>query len=189
MGESLSPDLIIHAEQRDPYNQRRGFGWLHLVEIKGKFWLRTVQRLRGCRLGMLLFAMAPLLAGCVPQTPAVKSPAKSPLATAPPLKPATPTVASSNAGAAPLPPPARPLVQALIDQVEAAYQSGVTQYHAGKLQTAKTDFDHAVDLMLSSNFDMRNEPQLRDEFDRILDAVNTLELEALKRGKRVCTQA
>jgi membrane-bound lytic murein transglycosylase D len=131
---------------------------------------------------MLLFAMAPLLAGCVPQTPAVKSPAKSPLATAPPLKPLTQTVASSNAGAAPLPPPARPQVQALIDQVEAAYQSGVTQYHAGKLQTAKTDFDHAVDLMLSSTFDMRNEPQLRDEFDRILDAVNTLELEALKRG-------
>jgi membrane-bound lytic murein transglycosylase D len=36
--------------------------------------------------------------------------------------------------------------------------------------------------MLTSNFDLRNEPQLRDEFDRILDAVNTLETEALKQG-------
>jgi membrane-bound lytic murein transglycosylase D len=63
-----------------------------------------------------------------------------------------------------------------------AYQSGVANYHAGKLQTAKADFDHAVDLMLTSNYDLRNEPQLRDEFDRVIDAVNTLEMEALKQG-------
>ena len=81
-----------------------------------------------------------------------------------------------------LTPPARPEVQALIDAVEVAYQSGVTNYHAGKLQPAKADFDRAVDLMLTSNFDLRNEPQLRDEFDRVLDAVNTLETEALKQG-------
>jgi membrane-bound lytic murein transglycosylase D len=37
-------------------------------------------------------------------------------------------------------------------------------------------------MMLTSNFDLRSEPQLRDEFDRILDAVNTLETEALKQG-------
>jgi hypothetical protein len=44
-------------------------------------------------------------------------------------------------------------------------RSGVSercrQYHAGKLQTAKADFDRAVDLMLTSNFDLRTEPQLR----------------------------
>jgi membrane-bound lytic murein transglycosylase D len=70
----------------------------------------------------------------------------------------------------------------VIDAVEAAYQSGVANYHAGKLQTAKADFDRAVDLMLSSNFDLRTEAQLRDEFDRVIDAVNTLEMEALKQG-------
>ena len=58
----------------------------------------------------------------------------------------------------------------------------MADYHAGKLQTAKADFDRAVDLMLTSNLDLRNEPQLHDEFDRILDAVNTLEMEALKQG-------
>ena len=78
--------------------------------------------------------------------------------------------------------PATPQIQALIDAVEVAYQSGVANYHAGKLQTAKADFDRAVDLMLTSNFDLRNEPQLRDEFDRVIDAVNTLEMEALKQG-------
>jgi membrane-bound lytic murein transglycosylase D len=70
----------------------------------------------------------------------------------------------------------------VIDAVEVAYQSGVANYHAGKLQAAKTDFDRSVDLMLSSDFDLRNEAQLRDEFDRVIDAVNTLEMEALKQG-------
>src|ERR1700677_2878324 len=136
---------------------------------------------------VLLVATAALLplAGCVPQAGPASSPAKSPQATAPALKPAPPPTASANSTAtpaAPSAPSARPQVQALISAVEVAYQSGVTHYHAGKLQAAKDDFDHAVDLMLTSNFDLRNEPQLRDEFDRIIDAVNTLELEALKQG-------
>jgi membrane-bound lytic murein transglycosylase D len=136
---------------------------------------------------VLLVATAALLplAGCVPQAGPALSPAKSPQATAPALKPAPTATTSANSTATPAgpsAPAARPQVQALIDAVEVAYQSGVTHYHAGKLQDAKSDFDHAVDLMLTSNFDLRNEPQLRDEFDHIIDAVNTLELEALKQG-------
>jgi membrane-bound lytic murein transglycosylase D len=129
---------------------------------------------------MLVLAAAPmLLTGCVPQNPVTPDPAKAPQATAPALKPTTTSEASTSG---PSGPPATPQVQALIDAVEAAYQSGVTHYHEGKLQTAKADFDRAVDLMLTSNFDLRNETQLHDEFDRILDAVNTLETEALKQG-------
>jgi membrane-bound lytic murein transglycosylase D len=136
---------------------------------------------------VLLVATAALLplTGCVPQAGPASSPAKSPQATAPALKPAPPSTTSANTTATPAgpsAPSARPQVQALISAVEVAYQSGVTHYHAGKLQAAKDDFDHAVDLMLTSNFDLRNEPQLRDEFDHIIDAVNTLELEALKQG-------
>jgi membrane-bound lytic murein transglycosylase D len=124
-----------------------------------------------------------MLTGCVPENPLNAGPGKSPQATAPALKPAEPAAASAKALSPPsAPPTARPEVQAVIDAAEVAYRSGVTDYHAGKLQTAKADFDRAVDLMLTSNFDLRNEPQLRDEFERILDAVNTLEMEALKQG-------
>jgi membrane-bound lytic murein transglycosylase D len=131
---------------------------------------------------MLALAAAPLLlTGCVPENPA-PSPAKSPQATAPVLKPAESPTGSAKAVPTATSPPARPEVQGLIDAVEVAYQSGVTNYHAGKLQPAKADFDRAVDMMLTSNFDLHNEPQLRDEFDRVLDAVNTLETEALKQG-------
>jgi membrane-bound lytic murein transglycosylase D len=132
----------------------------------------------------LLVGAAPLLlTGCVPQGGVASGPAKSPQATAPALKPTQPTAAPAKSTAsAATPTPATPQVQALIDAVEVAYQSGVTHYRADKLQAAKSDFDHAVDLMLTSSFDLRNEPQLRDEFDRVIDAVNTLELEALKQG-------
>jgi membrane-bound lytic murein transglycosylase D len=133
---------------------------------------------------VLLVGAAPLLlTGCVPQAGVTSAPAKPPQATAPALKPAQPSAAAVKpAATAAAPTPAPPQVQALIDAVEVAYQSGVTHYHAGKLQAAKSDFDHAVDLMLTSSFDLRNEAPLRDEFDRVIDAVNTLELEALKQG-------
>jgi membrane-bound lytic murein transglycosylase D len=132
---------------------------------------------------LLVLAAAPLvLTGCVPQAGVTSSPAKPPQATAPALKSVQPAPPSAKSAATPATPAARPQVQALIDAVEVSYQSGVTHYHAGKLQAAKSDFDHAVDLMLTSTFDLRNEPQLRDEFDHVIDAVNTLELEALKQG-------
>ena len=152
--------------------------------FEGKFWLRLLYRLSDCRFVMVMLAAAPLLVtGCVPQAPLTKSPGKSPQATAPALKPAVPaTTAAAHSAATPAVAPASAKVQALIDSAEAAYESGVTNYHAGRLQVAKSDFDRAVDLMLNSSFDMRSEPQLRDEFDRVLDAVNTLELEALKQG-------
>ena len=130
---------------------------------------------------MLVLTAALLLTGCVPQGGPTPGAAKSPQATAPALKPSVPA-APANAPPAPAAAAARPQVQALIDAVEVAYQSGVANYQAGKLQTAKDDFDRAVDLMLNSSFDLRNEPQLHDEFDRVVDAVNTLEMEALKQG-------
>jgi membrane-bound lytic murein transglycosylase D len=130
---------------------------------------------------VVLAAVTLVITGCVPENS--PSPGKPQQATAPALKPTEPSAASAKPLSSPLAAqPARPQVQAVIDAAEAAYQSGVADYHAGKLQTAKADFDRAVDLMLTSNLDLRNEPQLRDEFDRILDAVNTLEMEALKQG-------
>ncbi len=134
------------------------------------------------RVFLLVLAAAPLLlTGCVPEDAVTKGSAKSPQATAPALKPSEPA-GGAHPLATPAATPARPEVQALIDAVEVAYQSGVANYHAGKLQAAKTDFDHAVDLMLTSNSDLRTEAQLRAEFDRVIDAVNTLEMEALKQG-------
>src|ERR1700735_2604264 len=73
-------------------------------------------------------------------------------------------------------------VQQLINKAEAAYRSGVDNYRAGHLDAARLDFDSAVDLMLTSGMDLKSDPQLADEFDHLLDAVNSLEMTALKQG-------
>jgi membrane-bound lytic murein transglycosylase D len=73
-------------------------------------------------------------------------------------------------------------VQQLINKAEAAYRSGVDNYRAGHLDAARLNFDSAVDLMLTSGMDLKTDPQLADEFDHLLNAVNSLEMTALKQG-------
>jgi membrane-bound lytic murein transglycosylase D len=72
--------------------------------------------------------------------------------------------------------------QQLINQVESTYRSGVNNYRANRLEAARSDFDFAVDLMLTSGMDLKTDPQLSDEFDHLLNAINTLEMAALKQG-------
>jgi membrane-bound lytic murein transglycosylase D len=116
-----------------------------------------------------------LLTGC-PSQPAAQPPAK---AQAPALTtPATPQSAIAfNAQAV-----TAQRDQRLIDQVERSYRSGVENYRAGRLDAARQDFDYAVDQMLSSGYDLKGDPQLSDEFEHIVDAVNSLEMDALKQG-------
>ena len=73
-------------------------------------------------------------------------------------------------------------VQQLIQQAEGDYRSGVANYRGGRLEAARADFDMAVDLMLTSGMDVKNDPQLSDEFEHLLDAINSLEMSALKEG-------
>jgi membrane-bound lytic murein transglycosylase D len=73
-------------------------------------------------------------------------------------------------------------VQQVINRAEQAYRSGVDNYRAGHLDAARLDFDSAVDLMLTSGMDLKGDPQLADEFDHLLSAVNSLEMAALKQG-------
>jgi membrane-bound lytic murein transglycosylase D len=72
--------------------------------------------------------------------------------------------------------------QQLIAQAEAAYRSGEENYRAGRLEAARSDFDMAVDTMLRSGMDLKNDPQLSDEFDHLLNSINSLEMSALKEG-------
>ena len=75
-------------------------------------------------------------------------------------------------------------VQQTIARAEQAYASGVTNYRAEHFEAARNDFDSAIDLMLSSGMDLKSDPQLSDEFDHLLNAINSLEMTALKQGTR-----
>ena len=101
------------------------------------------------------------------------------------LAPALPPTAQPQASA-PAPPPQssaqQQRVKDLIQQVEGAYTDGQADYKKGDLLAARRDFDHAVDLMLTSGIDIKSTPELQDEFDRIVDQINGLEMEALRQG-------
>ena len=70
----------------------------------------------------------------------------------------------------------------LIAKVEKEYQAGQDNYKAGHLEAAKQNFDRAFDLLLGSSLNVRSDERLQEEFDRILDGVNGLELQALQEG-------
>jgi membrane-bound lytic murein transglycosylase D len=137
-------------------------------------------------LGGIVLALS--LAGCVPPTTTANSDGKQPQATAPALAPAAaPAQATqSSAPAAPAPTPVTTMeqrrVRLLIQQVEEAYARGEADYHKGRLLEAKQEFDRSVDLMLLSGIDIKNDAELQEEFDRIIDAVNALEMQALQEG-------
>jgi membrane-bound lytic murein transglycosylase D len=123
--------------------------------------------------------LAVWLAGCAPTSPVAAPADGNPQATAPTLPAPAPKAPPSNAQAVTR---EQQHVRILIQQVEQAYARGESDYRKGRLAEARAEFDLAVDLMLQSGLDIKNTPQLQDEFDRTLDQVNGLEMEALKRG-------
>jgi membrane-bound lytic murein transglycosylase D len=135
--------------------------------------------------GGILLALLPC--GCGPSQSKSASAGVAPQATAPALPaPAAPGPATP---ATPRPSAAEQhRVKQLIQQVEAAYARGDADYRRGELPEAKAEFDRAVDLMLTSGIDIRGDQQLSDEFDRIVDQVNGLEMEALKQGNGFAPQ-
>jgi membrane-bound lytic murein transglycosylase D len=148
-----------------------------------------VHRLSALRRGAVALLCTPLilLTGCPQQqkTGANSVPAN---ATAPSVQPAAapaPAGPVSVAAAVPQTPQDAAhdqAVQQLIGRAEAAYNSGVQNYRGNRLESARADFDRAVDMMLTSGMDLKADPQLSDEFDRLLNSINSLEMSALKQG-------
>jgi membrane-bound lytic murein transglycosylase D len=100
-----------------------------------------------------------------------------------------PPVAQAKAETKPTAPiaPAPPEVKTdpaadLIVQVEKEYQAGQANYQAGHLDAAKENFDRAFNLLLESPLDVGADERLQNEFDRLLDGVNGLEMQALQQG-------
>ena len=138
-------------------------------------------RLFGCAV------LALSLTGCDPSAPTGASQGARPQATAPALTLGANSAAPAQALQAPAPAPHKPVreqqqVHQLIQQVEDAYARGEAEYRKGRLREAKQEFDRAVDLMLASNIDIKSNAELQEEFDRIVDGVHALEMEALKQG-------
>jgi membrane-bound lytic murein transglycosylase D len=156
-------------------------GFAAYRETAGTTW----RVLRDCFMPAICFLPVLVLAGCAPSEKKPAPAPVSPQATAPP-------VAAQPVEQAP-PAPVKLTVDQqrvalLIQQVEAAYSSGEAAYRKGRLPEAKSEFDRAVDLMLASGIDIKSTPQLQDELDHVVDRVNALETEALKKGNGFVAQ-
>ncbi len=71
----------------------------------------------------------------------------------------------------------RPEIDILLSQVQDAYQAGQTQYQAGNADAAKAEFEHGINLILASGFQVDFDPQLSELFDQIGEAMHEYELD------------
>ena len=156
------------------------------------------------RITKLSFLIAPLTAGLLASIACqtAKRPATflPPAQTqAPALKPAAavpkPTPANVQQ---PAPPPAPVTAQKpqpkpdpvadIVAQVEKEYQAGRDNYKAGHLDAAKQNFDRAFNLLLGSTLDVYSDERVQQELDRILEGVNSEDMQALQEGDGVTEQ-
>jgi membrane-bound lytic murein transglycosylase D len=156
--------------------------------IRSRRWLTPAASFLTATIGLIGLTGLLSLTACDDKPPTVAPSIAQGKTTAPPLAAASPQQ-PAKATPAPQTPQQRQQqrqVQQLITQVDKTFQSGQMHYRKGQLVEAKADFDYAVDLMLaggpSHDLDIKADPQLEDEFERILDAINGLEMQALKQG-------
>jgi membrane-bound lytic murein transglycosylase D len=142
----------------------------------GKRYLQTAGGI-ACILGSLACQTGPRSVALLPAKQA-----SAPAMSAPPgaqaraeTKPTAPIVP-------PLPEVKTDPAAGLIAQVEKEYQAGQANYQAGHLDAAKANFDRAFNLLLESPLDVGADERLQNEFDRLLDGVNGLEMQALQQG-------
>ncbi|MGB8128981.1 MAG: transglycosylase SLT domain-containing protein [Candidatus Angelobacter sp.] len=93
--------------------------------------------------------------------------------------------ATQEQAAAPTPTPQQEKsdpVPDIIAEAEKAYATGQEDYNAGHLDAAKQDFNHAVDILMQGPVDIKSDDRLQQEFDKITEEINKLEMVAFKEG-------
>lgn len=75
------------------------------------------------------------------------------------------------------------LAAELIAQVEKEYDAGQNNCDAAKFNEAKANFDRALNLLSSASVDIQADARLQQEFNRIQDAINNLNVQASKEAE------
>jgi len=77
--------------------------------------------------------------------------------------------------------PADPVVD-LISESNRHFQAGQKELQDGHLETAKSEFNRALDVLLESSYGARTEPRIREHFDRLVERISAYEVTALAQG-------
>ena len=117
-------------------------------------------------------ALALFSAACAARVPA-------PTVTAP--APA-PQVVAAPAPAAPVPQPQTDPVLDLIALSNRHFETGQRELQQGHLDTAKTEFNRSLEVLLESSYGARTEPRIREHFDRLVERISAYEVTALAQG-------
>ena len=62
------------------------------------------------------------------------------------------------------------------------FETGQRELQLGHLETAKTEFNRALEVLLESPFGARSEPSIREHFDRLVEKISAYEVTALAQG-------
>jgi peptidoglycan lytic transglycosylase D len=115
-------------------------------------------------------------------TTAACATARVPSPTVPPSAPA-PLAIATPAPAAPAFQPAAPdPVLDLIAASNSHFEIGQRELQLGHLETAKTEFNRALEVLLESPLGARAEPRIREHFDRLVERISAFEVTALAQG-------
>ncbi len=101
-------------------------------------------------------------------------------ATTPQPQPA-PVVAAAPAPA-PAPIPKSDPVADLLALSEKHFETGQKEMEAGHLETAKTAFNQALEVLLEWPDGARSEPRIREQYDRLVERISAYEVTALAQG-------
>ena len=63
----------------------------------------------------------------------------------------------------------------LAAQVRAAFAAGEQEAKSNRNETARQDYDRALDLLLASGFDVRKQPELSELFNQIMSSLSTVQ--------------
>jgi membrane-bound lytic murein transglycosylase D len=99
---------------------------------------------------------------------------------APQVTPPPPPVAA-QAAPAPEPPPEDP-VTALVTLSQTHFSNGQRELQLGHLEQAKAEFNRALEVLLESPYGARQDPRIREHFDRLVDRISAYEITALAEG-------
>ncbi|MEW5981700.1 MAG: transglycosylase SLT domain-containing protein [Acidobacteriota bacterium] len=83
---------------------------------------------------------------------------------------------------APLASPEPDVVDLLIASAQSHFERGQAQLALGHLESARAEFDQAVEFLLGAPDGARGEPRTREYFDRLVDRISAQEIRALAEG-------
>jgi membrane-bound lytic murein transglycosylase D len=92
-----------------------------------------------------------------------------------------PAPARAEAAPAAQPEPDDPVIT-LIRLSQSHFANGQRELQLGHLEQAKTEFNRALEVLLESPYGARQEPRIREHFDRLVDRISAYEITALAEG-------